>query len=336
MERDKVYTSIPPQYGFKCPKCGAFEYSTTPEYDDVIGDGAPDAVPASETRPIAEPKFKTGDHVWAKSAKELAGRTGYVLSVDTYRMMYDVKYDDEIWRVQEADLEKVDPATEDYKSPILEAEEKRERYIVHIDENYLQTLYVQNHAVSQEDRMEIYNKVYNEITDFIEGKADKSTTMAYDWVDEYGNPRHSWWVETIDGQWQSGKAFTKQKPAKPDVLTEEKVYDYYQERSTTAGDRADQLAWMFVVMMTGGLISGHAFQAFSVCASLAAVYMLLSVVQAVWQTFTSWLFKNRLKKMDVVPDDYPEWVGGGAWLFFWAKMITIASAVIYFVKAIFF
>ena len=28
-----------------------------------------------------------------------------------------------------------------------------------------------------------------------------------------------------------------------------------------------------------------------------------------------------------------EWL---AWLFFWAKMITIASAVIYFVKAIFF
>lgn len=121
-----------------------------------------------------------------------------------------------------------------------------------------------------------------------------------------------------------------------DVLTEEKVYDYYQERSVKAGKCADQLAWMFIVMMTGGLISGHAFQTFSVCASLAAVYMLLSVTQAVWQTFTSWLFKNRLKKMDVAPDDYPSWVGGGAWLFFWAKMITIASAVIYFVRALFF
>ena len=120
------------------------------------------------------------------------------------------------------------------------------------------------------------------------------------------------------------------------VLTEEIVYDYYQERRVKAADIADQLAWMFIVMMTGGLISGHAFQAFSVCAALAAVYMLLSVAQAVWQTFTSWLFKQQIKKMDVAPDDYPSWVGGGAWLFFWAKMITIASAVIYFVKAIFF
>lgn len=128
----------------------------------------------------------------------------------------------------------------------------------------------------------------------------------------------------------------KQPEPSDDVLTEEKVYDYYQERSVKAGERADQLAWMFIVMMTGGLISGHAFQTFAVCAALAAVYMLLSVAQAVWQTFTSWLFKQQVKKMDVAPDDYPSWVGGGAWLFFWAKMITIASAIIYFVKALFF
>lgn len=124
--------------------------------------------------------------------------------------------------------------------------------------------------------------------------------------------------------------------APDDVLTEEKVCDYYQERSTTAGERADQLAWMFIVMMAGGLISGHAFQTFSICAALAAVYMLLSVLQAVWQTFTSWLLKNIIHRTGDTPDDYPSWVGGGAWFFFWAKMIAIASAVVYFVRAIFF
>lgn len=128
----------------------------------------------------------------------------------------------------------------------------------------------------------------------------------------------------------------KQPEPSDDVLTEEKVYDYNQERSVKAGERANQLAWMFIVMMTGGLISGNVFKTFAVCAALAAAYMLLSVAQAVWQTFTSWLFKQQIKKMDVAPDDYPSWVGGGAWLFFWAKMISIASAVIYFVKAIFF
>ena len=122
----------------------------------------------------------------------------------------------------------------------------------------------------------------------------------------------------------------------PETLTEDKVYDFYQERSVKAGERADQLVWMFIVMMTGGLISGHAFQAFSICAMLAAIYMLLSVVQAVWQTFTSWLFKNIIHRTGETPEDYPSWVGGGAWFFFWAKMITIASAVIYFAKAILF
>jgi hypothetical protein len=119
------------------------------------------------------------------------------------------------------------------------------------------------------------------------------------------------------------------------ALTEEKVYDYYQERSVTAGSRADQMAWMFILMMTGGLISGHAYTTFSVCAALSAIYVFCSIMQAVWQTFTSWLFLQRVKKSDVVPEDYPSWVGGGAWFFFWLKMIAISAAVFYFVHAIF-
>jgi hypothetical protein len=120
-----------------------------------------------------------------------------------------------------------------------------------------------------------------------------------------------------------------------DCLTSDKVYDFYQERSVKAGERADQLAWMFIVMMTGGLISGHAFQTFSVCAALSVLYLLLSVMQAVWQTFTSWIFMRQIERTDIKPSDYPSWVGGGAWLFFWLKKITIATAVCYFVHAIF-
>ena len=145
--------------------------------------------------------------------------------------------------------------------------------------------------------------------------------------------------ECLDAEYYYCKNFVSHKTPLEDVtetVTEEQVYDYYQERSVKAGERADQLAWMFIVMMTGGLISGHAFQTFSICAMLAAIYMLLSVVQAVWQTFTSWLFKNIIHRTGEMPEDYPSWVGGGAWFFFWAKMITIASAVIYFAKAILF
>ena len=145
--------------------------------------------------------------------------------------------------------------------------------------------------------------------------------------------------ECLDAEYYYCKNFVSHKTPLEDVtetVTEEQVYDFYQERSVKAGERADQLAWMFIVMMTGGLISGHAFQTFSICAMLAAIYMLLSVVQAVWQTFTSWLFKNIIHRTGETPEDYPSWVGGGAWFFFWAKMITIASAVIYFAKAILF
>ena len=120
------------------------------------------------------------------------------------------------------------------------------------------------------------------------------------------------------------------------TLTEEKAYDDYQERSVKSGDRADQLAWMFIAMAMGVLIAGHVYQSFLVCAALATIYMLLSTLQSVWQTFAIWLIKCRIKESDIVLDDYPNWVGFGAWIFYWLKMIAITSAVVYFVKVVFF
>ena len=119
------------------------------------------------------------------------------------------------------------------------------------------------------------------------------------------------------------------------ALTEEEVYDFYQESSVRACSRADQLAWMFVMMATGCLIAGHAWQTFLTCAALALVYLLLSVLQAVWQTLTAWLFKRQVARMDTPPDDYPWWMGCGAWAFFWAKMVAITAAVIHFAIPVF-
>ena len=34
-DEGKVYTSNPPQYGYKCPMCGNYQYSTEPEYDKI-------------------------------------------------------------------------------------------------------------------------------------------------------------------------------------------------------------------------------------------------------------------------------------------------------------
>lgn len=76
---------------------------------------APDEVPASVATSIPTPKFKVGDHVWAKQPKKLAGRTGYVTAVDTRSMMYDVRYGSDMWKVREEDLELVNnPATSEH------------------------------------------------------------------------------------------------------------------------------------------------------------------------------------------------------------------------------
>lgn len=83
----------------------------------------PDAIPVSLSVGAVEAKYKKGDHVWAKQPKELAGRTGYVMEIDTRRMEYEVRFGTEIWIVQESDLELVDPATEEARQPVFERED---------------------------------------------------------------------------------------------------------------------------------------------------------------------------------------------------------------------
>ena len=83
------------------------------------------------------------------------------------------------------------------------------------------------------------------------------------------------------------------------LLTDQKAYDDYQEREP-------------FVMAAGGIC-----------------YMLLSALQALWQTVTFWIIKNRIKRDGLLIDDYPQWVGGGAWVFYYIKMAVITATATY-------
>ena len=112
-------------------------------------------------------------------------------------------------------------------------------------------------------------------------------------------------------------------------LTEQAAYDEYQERSKTAGERAEQLAWAMIVLLAGQLIGGSKYTEFYVLGGAALLYLLLSAMQSVWQSVTIWLVKCRIKRTGIRLNDYPDWVGFGAWVFYWLKMITIAIGAIY-------
>ena len=186
--------------------------------------------------------------------------------------------------------------------------------------------------MNKDNEIKINGKTYALVPDTIGDRSECNRCALKDCCHEeceYGLCQYVYGVDNA-----RGKVF--EEIPDEEVLTEKEVYDYYQERSVNAGERAELLAWMFIVMMTGGLISGHAFQTFSICSALAVIYMLLSVLQAVWQTFTSWLFMRQINRHQLTPKDCPAWIGCGAWAFFWLKMISIASAVMYFAKAIFF
>ena len=112
-------------------------------------------------------------------------------------------------------------------------------------------------------------------------------------------------------------------------LTEQAAYDEYQERSKVSGDRAEQLAWAMIALLTGQLIGGSKYAEFYVLGGAALLYLLLSTMQSVWQSVTIWLVKCRIKRTGITLNDYPDWVGFGAWVFYWLKMIIIAIGAIY-------
>ncbi len=118
-------------------------------------------------------------------------------------------------------------------------------------------------------------------------------------------------------------------PAEPQTVTEEQAYKDYQERSQTAGDRGNMLAWAFVCTMFAQLIGSKYFREPYVLAAGGIAYLMLSTMQAWWQTVALWIIKCRIKSKNLRINDYPDWVGGGAWVFYWLKMIVITVTSIY-------
>ena len=115
--------------------------------------------------------------------------------------------------------------------------------------------------------------------------------------------------------------------AEPQTITEEKAYDDYQERSNTANDRGEQLAWAFIVLLAGMMIGNHGYLEYYVGAACGLAYLLLSMIQSAWQTVAIWIVKNRIKRDNLAIEDYPEWVGGWAWVFWYTKigLLTIGT-----------
>ena len=118
---------------------------------------------------------------------------------------------------------------------------------------------------------------------------------------------------------------------KGESLTEQKVYDDYQERRTTANDRGEQLAWAFIVLLAGMLIGNHGYLEYYVGAACGLAYLLLSMIQSAWQTVAIWIVKNRIKRDNLAIEDYPEWVGGWAWVFWYLKIGLLTIGTIYVV-----
>lgn len=116
------------------------------------------------------------------------------------------------------------------------------------------------------------------------------------------------------------------EPIEP--LKEQEAYRDYQERSNTSGERANQLAWAFIIILCAQFVGSNKYAEPYVMAAGGILYMLLSVVQSLWQAVSIWIVKQLIQKGQMY-DDYPDWVGGGAWFFYYTKMIVITITSIY-------
>jgi len=135
-----------------------------------------------------------------------------------------------------------------------------------------------------------------------------------------------------DAEYYYCKTFIGVKKPFEDVtecVTEEKAYDDYQERSNTANDRGEQLAWAFIVLLAGMMIGNHGYLEYYVGAACGLAYLLLSMIQSAWQTIAIWIVKNRIKRDNLTIEDYPEWVGGWAWVFWYTKIGLLTIGTIY-------
>jgi hypothetical protein len=112
-------------------------------------------------------------------------------------------------------------------------------------------------------------------------------------------------------------------------LTERQAYDDYQERSQTSGARAEQLAWAMIILLGCQMIGGSQYAEFYIMAAAGLAYLLLSVMQALWQAVAMWIIQQRIARTVKEAQDYPDWVGFGAWCFYWLKMLVLAAGAVY-------
>lgn len=110
-----------------------------------------------------------------------------------------------------------------------------------------------------------------------------------------------------------------------DIVTEDKAYEDYQERRSNSNNRGEQLAWAYIVLLAAQLISNHSFIEFYVGAACGLLYLLLSMLQAT-RAERSHL---DIKRDDIKINDYPDWVGGWAWVFYYAKIILLTVGTCY-------
>ena len=177
--------------------------------------------------------------------------------------------------------------------------------------------------MKQRDIIEINGKKYALVPDEIgEGSECENCALA----DKCHEDSECICQDRFGREYADGKKFIE---VDDNALTEEKAYDDYQERSKTANDRGEQLAWAFIVLLAGMMIGNHGYLEYYVGAACGLAYLLLSMIQSAWQTIAIWIVKNRIKSDNLAIEDYPEWVGGWAWVFWYTKIGLLTIGTIY-------
>ena len=214
----------------------------------------------------------------------------------------------------------------------IKDERTKKRYIAHINAEYLERLFLQKNAVTEEQKNAIQDQIIKEISEFVNGENDLPL-YTYDYQTVSGETVSSWWLEDLDRPAWLGnyrRPVPRTIPADVSVQKSDKTNIKEALDAMYYHTKKGNVAYYWMIASVLGL---YALTHVGIVAvALAMVALILGLAQNMWQGITLEIFCRKLDaegKKDF--DYYPDHISNGGWIIYCVKMAVAVASVVTFV-----
>ena len=215
----------------------------------------------------------------------------------------------------------------------IKDERTKKRYIAHINEGYLQGLYLQEGADTQEKKEALHKDIVKRIRDFVNNDGDGSPLFAYDYQTVSGETVSSWWLEDLDRPAWLGNYRHPVPRTIPADISERKSDKTNIKEALDAMYYHTKKGNVAYYWMIASVLGIYALTHVGIVAvTLAMVALILGLAQNMWQGITLEIFCRKLDTEGKKEfDDYPSHISNGGWIIYCVKMAVAVASVVTFV-----